>query len=259
MTSAACEPIVPSMRALFLADAHLHHPDDANYRALLSFLEAQRGRIDLLGLLGDIFEFWAGDRKHLHPYYRPLIDCLEQLNQNGTELVYVEGNHDFDLGRHFIDRLNCKVFPNGGMINLEGVNIFLAHGDQANPADKGYHFLRWFLRTPMIRTLIRHLPEKLVWRIADKSVETSRKNSKGKNRQWPAREILRDYARTILDDQCSVLITGHFHQPFQETLEQGELIALGDWIDQFSYLAYENGRFELRTYSSLKEPGFPSP
>lgn len=237
------------MRALFLADAHLYRPEDRNYRTLLDFLESQSGQVDLLVLLGDIFEFWAGDRKRLHPSYAPLLNCLEKLHRGGTRLVYVEGNHDFDLGRHFTERLNCEVLPDGGLIELEGSKVFLVHGDQANPADQGYRFLRWFLRTPLMRGLIRNLPEALVWWVADHSVRTSRKKTKEKSRRWPARDILRDYARRILDAGRPIMITGHYHQPFRETFEQGELIALGDWIDQFSYLVYENGEFSLQTYS----------
>jgi hypothetical protein len=30
--------------------------------------------------------------------------------------------------------------------------------------------------------------------------------------------------------------------------ENGTVIALGDWIERYSYAVFENGRFELRTY-----------
>ncbi|NCP78923.1 MAG: UDP-2,3-diacylglucosamine diphosphatase, partial [Desulfuromonadales bacterium] len=46
------------MKAIFIADAHLRQPADANYRALLKFLDRQADGLDALFLLGDIFEFW---------------------------------------------------------------------------------------------------------------------------------------------------------------------------------------------------------
>ena len=66
------------MRALFLADAHLCKPDDPNYRALLAFLEEQCGQVDLLVLLGDIFEFWIG-KDEPTANYAPLIETFEKM------------------------------------------------------------------------------------------------------------------------------------------------------------------------------------
>ena len=43
-------------------------------------------------------------------------------------------------------------------------------------------------------------------------------------------------------------MTGHFHQPLLRSEGEGLIVALGDWIDQFSYAVCEGGRFELRTY-----------
>ena len=239
------------MRALFIADAHLRHPEDANYRALLAFLDAQAGRLDLLALLGDIFEFWAGDRGVIHPSYRPLLTSLERLSNSGTRLIYVEGNHDFDLGRQFSEKLGCLVLPDGGTIELDGLNLYLAHGDLANTEDRGYRLLRRLLRTRFLRTLIRHLPIDWVMAIALRSSRRSRNQHSQSKKRWPAHEILLPYASQILTSGCHAVLTGHFHQPFHQQLEHGDLYALGDWITQYSYLLYENGRFELGNYSAF--------
>jgi UDP-2,3-diacylglucosamine hydrolase len=237
------------MRALFLADAHLRRPTDLNYQALLSFLAEEAGRTDMLVLLGDIFEFWAGDRRHLHASYRPLLAQLDQLHRSGTQLVYVEGNHDFDMGVHFTQRLGCRVLPDGGTLQLDGHRIYMAHGDLANPDDSSYRFLRRLLRHAITRWLIRHLPIGLVFAAATHTSQQSQTLHKEKSRRWPARDILVPFAKSILAEGHSTVITGHYHEPFREQLDNGELIALGDWIDQYSYLVYTDGRFELCQYS----------
>ncbi|PLX91042.1 MAG: UDP-2,3-diacylglucosamine diphosphatase [Desulfuromonas sp.] len=236
------------MRALFIADAHLRHPDDANYQALMAFLNNQAGQLDLLVLLGDIFEFWAGDREVVHPSYRPLLATLRHLTENDTQLVYVEGNHDFDLGRQFTEKLGCQVLADGGIIEFDGLNLYLAHGDLANPEDRGYRLLRRLLRTPLTRTLVRHLPIDWVMTIALRSSRESRSQHPESRRRWPAREILPPYATQKLASGCHAVITGHFHEPFHQQLEGGALYALGDWITQYSYLIYENGRFEFGSH-----------
>jgi len=237
------------MRAIFLADAHLCKPSDPNYQAMLAFLEEQCGKTDMLVLLGDIFEFWIGKATVVEAYV-PVIDVLERMHKQGTKLIYVEGNHDFHLGPVFTDRLACQVLPEGGSIELDGKTIFLAHGDLANPADDGYRRLRAFLRSGLIRTMLRLAPNRLTMAIATRSGDNSRKNAGERRSRWPAREILRPYATEILSEGYQALVTGHYHHPFHEKLGDGEHIALGDWITQFSYAVYENHAFTLQTYST---------
>ena len=241
------------MRALFLADAHLRQPTDENYRTLLAFLDARRGQIDLLVLLGDIFDFWIGNGKVIAAH-APLIDALEELRQQGTQLVYVEGNHDFHLGPVFTDRLNCRVLPDGGPIEIDGRQVYLAHGDLANPQDTGYLMLRRFFRSPLMKFLVRHLPGCLLERVAKLASRESRKTTSDKRRRWPARELLQSYALKHFDTGHEVVVTGHFHQPLHAKLPQGELVALGDWIRQFSYAVCDDGVFSLETYVPSDEP-----
>jgi UDP-2,3-diacylglucosamine hydrolase len=237
------------MRAIFLADAHLCKPTDPNYRALLAFLEEQSGKTDWLILLGDIFEFWIGKATVLENYV-PLINAFERMHQQGTKLVYVEGNHDFHLGPVFTQRLNCQVFPDGGSIELDGKRIYLDHGDLANPDDISYRRLRKLLRSGLIRFLLRTLPNRLLLKIGDRAGYESRKSSGERRSRWPAREILQPYAEAILAAGHQAIVTGHYHQPFHAKLGDGELIALGDWITQYSYAVYEDQTFTLKSYSA---------
>jgi UDP-2,3-diacylglucosamine hydrolase len=193
---------------------------------MLTFLEEQCGKTDMLILLGDIFEFWIGKPTVVEAYV-PIIDALERMYQKGTKLVYVEGNHDFHLGPVFTDRLACHVLPDGGSIMLDGKKVFLAHGDLANPADASYRRLRAFLRSGLLRTMLRLAPNSLTMAIATRSSQKSRENASERRSLWPAREILRPYAASVLDEGYQALVTGHYHQPFHEKLGDGEHIALG--------------------------------
>ena len=237
------------MRAVFLADAHLRQPTDANYQALLSFLAEQEGRTDLLALLGDICEFLVGCPDRLYPAHIPLFQALERLQRSGTRLVYVEGNHDFHLATCFHSRFPCQVLPDGGALELDGQRLLLVHGDLANPADRGYRLLRAVLRSAPLRLLIRALPPAWTWRIAERCSGASRRTRNDKRQRWPAREILVIYAQARLAEGYQAVITGHFHEPFRQRLGDGELIALGDWISQYSYAVWEGQGFRLESYT----------
>ena len=43
-------------------------------------------------------------------------------------------------------------------------------------------------------------------------------------------------------------MTGHFHTPFIEVTPEGLVIALGDAMEQASYVIYEDGNFRMATF-----------
>lgn len=232
------------MKDLFIADAHLLEPQDGNYRRLLQFLSQQQGQVRTLVLLGDIFEFWVGYRHVVFSRYLPLLEQLRQMREHGTEIIYVEGNHDFHLGPYFRDQLGCKILPDGGTIELDGVRFSLAHGDLINLTDQGYRRLRKFFRSRLVQVLIKIVPPDLTWAIGRKLGKQSEKTHSQK-RAFNPEPLLIQYAKKELARGANHVVTGHFHTPFEHEFETGKLIALGDWINQDSYAVWENGEFSL--------------
>ncbi len=237
------------MRDIFIADAHLLDPQDANYRRLLDFLHSQRGQLRTLFLLGDLFEFWIGYRHTVFAPYVPLLETLRQLREQGTRIVYVEGNHDFHLGPYFETILDCRILPDGGIIELDGERIYIGHGDLVNPDDKGYRLLRRFLRSRPLLWLSRLLPPDWAWAIARWGSRLSQKKHTEKNGRWLPEQMLDNHARGHFEAGCKAVITGHFHTPLYRSTPDGRiLISLGDWISQYSYAVFEDGAFSLETF-----------
>lgn len=233
------------MRDIFLADAHLLAPSDANYRRLLAFLDRQRGEVGTLYLLGDIFEFWVGYRHTVFAPYVPLLEALRRLREAGAKIVYVEGNHDFHLGRYIEETLGCTVLPDGGGVEVGGRRVFLAHGDLVDPADRGYRLLRRFLRSRPTRWLMAQLPPDWTWAIARWAGRKSRKGRGGSGKRAAPREKILGYGRRYFGMGYEAVVMGHFHAPLLSETEEGTLVALGDWITQYSYAVFEDGRFRL--------------
>ncbi len=236
------------MRDLFIADAHLRNPQDENYRKLLSFLNSQTGRTRTLYLLGDIFQFWIGRRFSTFAPYQPILQRLIKMRETGTDIVYVEGNHDFYLDAYFGRELGCTVLPDGGEVDIDGIRVFLTHGDQVNPEDVGYHKLRRFLRSGFIRCIARTISPDIIWRIASWGSRKSAESREGKSMPHAPVDLLLAYARPHFEKGCSVMVSGHYHQPIFRQTDGRTLIALGDWITDFSYAVYEDGEFRLETY-----------
>ncbi len=235
------------MRAIFIADAHLRHPQDQNYKNLLNFLEQQQGNLDALFLLGDIFEFWIGYRSVVFSEHLPLLARLQDLSNNGCQLFYVEGNHDFNLGAFFTDTLKCTVVADQKVVTLGRQKIFICHGDLANTQAKSYLLLRAFWRSGFLKFLSRIIPPDLTWRFGNYLCDLSRKK---KHQQHDPSSLVIPYAKKSLVLGAETFICGHFHYPLQTAIEEGQVIVLGDWIHQFSYLELVNEIYELKTFQA---------
>lgn len=236
------------MRDLFIADAHLLDPADENYRKLLTFLREQGPQTRTLYLLGDIFEFWVGYRHTVFSAYVPLLEQLRRIREGGTDIVFVEGNHDFHLGPYFEQVLGCRVLPDGGTVEIDGLRVSLDHGDQLNPADRGYRLLRAVLRSRPLRGLIGLIPPDWSWALARRASRMSQKKRAAKRGRWNPRQVLLEHARRRFAEGADAVVTGHFHTPLFDRSEGKPLIALGDWITAYSYAVFEDGAFSLNQF-----------
>ncbi len=237
------------MRAIFIADAHLRHPDDDNYKNLLKFLEQEQGNLDALFLLGDIFEFWIGYRSIVFSEHLPLLSRLQQLSNSGCRLYYVEGNHDFNLGSFFTETLKCTVIPNQEIVTFGQQKIFICHGDLANPEAKGYLRLRAFWRSGLIRFISKIVPPDSAWRFGNFLCDLSRK--KKRQQQDPSAVVI-PYAKKSLALGADSFVCGHFHYPLQKNIEEGRVTVLGDWVKQFSFLEVIDDSYELKSFQPFE-------
>lgn len=242
------------MRTIFLADAHLVAPTEPNYRLLLRFLGELEGNTETLFIMGDLFDFWLGFPSNPFSQYDEVLLALQSLVNSGCRLVYFEGNHDFHLGPVFRTQLGAEIHSGPVVMTVQGRKIFLCHGDQINRADYGYRFLRLLLHNRMAAAMINYVPPSLALRIRTYLQRNSRASYRSKNQRWDYREIIRSFARTIREQGCDGLVSGHFHCAFCEGLDGSRftILSLGDWMEQFTYGEMEAGNLSLKAYQAPK-------
>ncbi|HIJ81069.1 MAG TPA: UDP-2,3-diacylglucosamine diphosphatase [Desulfuromonadales bacterium] len=242
------------MRAIFLADAHLAAPADNNYVRLLDFLHDLEGNVDELFIMGDLFDFWIGFPSNPFVQYEAVLAALELLVAGGCRLTYFEGNHDFHLGEAIAHRLKAEIHTGPIIRDIQGMRLYLCHGDQLNPADRGYRLLRLLLHNRLAAQAVKVIPPAFAFKIRDKLQHSSRRSYHSKTARWDYRTIILSAARTAGLRGCSGLVTGHFHLAFCEQLDCGEtapaftVLSLGDWITQFTYGEMRDGTLRLATY-----------
>ncbi|MDX1763407.1 MAG: UDP-2,3-diacylglucosamine diphosphatase [bacterium] len=236
----------------FIADAHLSDGDQGRQRMLIDFLEAHRGEMERLVILGDLFDFWFGFPGYINPAYRPLCDTLLSLTQDGVGLVYLEGNHDFAMGPFFEERLGGEVYPGHHMLDLDGRRLYLAHGDMINPSDVFYRLYRRLLKNKLMYGFIRRLGPERAAKV--KGVLSRRAWMHGEGgvpvKPQPYEET---FVRQQFAQGTDVVILGHFHRPCELMVthegRQCTYYNVGDWVNHYSYLTYDQlSGFRLETY-----------
>ena len=240
------------MRTIFLADAHLVAPSEHNYRLLLRFLRELEGNTEALFIMGDLFDFWLGFPSNPFRQFDDVLAALQSLVRSGCRLVYFEGNHDFHLGAFFRQRLGAEVHAGPAIMTVQGLRLFLCHGDQINPHDCGYRLLRLLLHSRLAAALVNHVPPSVALRVRARLQRASRAGYQSKARRWNYREILRSFARSVRKQSCDGLVAGHFHLAFCEQLDGSSftILSLGDWMGQFTYGEITAGALSLKTYQS---------
>lgn len=239
------------MRTVFIADAHLVSPEDANYRLLLRFLHDLEGEVDALYIMGDLFDFWLGFPSHPFTQYDEVLAALERLVRRGCRLVYFEGNHDFHLGTIFSQRLKAEIHAGPAMESVQGKRLYLCHGDQINREDRFYRLLRFLLRTRLVAASVSHFPVSWAQKIREHLQKRSQAGYGVKTARWDYRQILLDFAVGLQKHGCEGLVTGHFHLALCENVpgDTFTVLSLGDWMGQLTYGEMQDGKLRLRIYS----------
>jgi UDP-2,3-diacylglucosamine hydrolase len=240
-------------RVVFIPDAHLRDPADADYRDMASFLDELIGRLgsaDAVVVMGDLFDFWVGFR-YVVPYrYLPILERLSVLSKIGVTLHYTEGNHDFFMGPFFTEFIGAQVHPGPWELAHSGMRIYVAHGDQVNPRDRGYRFLRWVLRSAPVR-LARHLaPPFVLERLARAMSRASRVYTDTKKDD---KETLgRQFAVARFFEGYDAVVLGHFHHPSSWGMEldgrRRAYINTGSWMERRQYVELDGGKFRRKTF-----------
>lgn len=243
--------------AVFASDVHITSPDGDRGQLFTSFLKSLRvaDGITHLYLLGDIFDLWVADHRYFIERYPAIIDEIRRLVEEGVEVAYFEGNHDLYLKHFWQKDLGVTVFGGPTEVKLGNVRVRLEHGDQMDPDDTGYIFLRWFLRTGPIRFLTRHLPGSLITRIGERASEKSRhytSNTKTIASSDAVGKIRLHAQKVHAERPFDLIVSGHVHVRDDAELDSSNgrfrSVNLGSWYDRPCY-------FEL-SYGTLDEAKF---
>ncbi len=236
------------MATLFVSDLHLCPERPRTCRIFLEFLSGPARQAEALYILGDLFEYWAGDDDLDDPFNAGICAALRALSDTGVAVFFMAGNRDFLAGDAFARAAGLTRLPDPALIDLAGAATLLMHGDTLCTDDVDYQRFRAEARSPAWQQALLALP--LAERKAH--IEAMRRQSEAQKRIKPI-EIVDVNPDAVLRSQTfhqwRRLIHGHTHRPAQHRLHIGghacERWVLPDWHDTGAYLACDAGGCRL--------------
>ena len=227
------------MGTLFISDLHLCASRPQITAAFEAFLGGPARKAAALYILGDLFEYWAGDDDLDDPFNARIASALAGYGK-GVPTFLMHGNRDFLIDAGFANAAGMTLINDPLLIDIEGRPTLLMHGDTLCTDDLDYQRFRsevrsaeWaatFLATPLTERKQR--------------IEAMRTRSEALKQVKSAaimdvnaaavEAVFRRYG-------CDRLIHGHTHRPARhEHLVDGrrcERLVLADWYEHGSHLA----------------------
>ena len=155
-------------------------------------------------------------------------------------------------------RPNRLAVIGGGVIGLavarraaqDGWRVRVEHGDQMDPDDSGYLFLRWLLRTWPMRRLGRYLPNSSVRMIGERASHASRdytSNVKVASDDQAIVKIRSHAIRAYREKPFDLIVSGHVHVLENSRQENFACVNLGTWLKEPYVLDLEERNPRLRS------------
>ena len=136
-------PMNPSRTpALFISDLHLQASHPRTAEAFFRFLAERAAQAERLYLLGDIFEYWAGDDDLDDPFNARVVAALRTVVAGGTAVYWLGGNRDFLVGAGFAQAAGLVLLEEPHVATIAGRRVALVHGDAQCTDDVKYMVFR---------------------------------------------------------------------------------------------------------------------
>jgi UDP-2,3-diacylglucosamine hydrolase len=229
---------------LFISDLHLCESRPLITEQFIGFINNTAVHADALYILGDLFEYWAGDDDLEDSHHQTVIQALHQLGQHGVRCYLIHGNRDFLLGQHFATAAMLEILEDPTQINIYGHRLLLSHGDALCTDDVAYQDFRKQVRRTDWQSAFLNQPlaarkaQIEALRMRSEQEKSGKTESIMDVNDMAVASLLRKYHYPEL------FIHGHTHRPAMHALEIDQHIiqrwVLGDWYEQGSCLRLDS-------------------
>jgi UDP-2,3-diacylglucosamine hydrolase len=218
--------------SLLISDLHLSTAHPRSTELFLHFSANIAPKAEALYILGDLFEYWAGDDDLDDPFHRRITGNLRELNAHGTRIFIMHGNRDFLMDKKLVSSCNATLLEDPTMVDLYGTPTLLTHGDTLCTGDTEYQRFRTLVRNEAWQS--QFLSQPLALRKAQIEQLRMQSESQKRSKEMALMDVSLDAVHELLRQNAYPrLIHGHTHRPAKH-LHQVDGHActrwvLGDW------------------------------
>lgn len=197
---------------LFISDLHLSADYSCSMAAFLRFIAEAAPQAEALYILGDLFEYWAGDDDLQDEFHARVIAALHSLSSRGTQVYLLHGNRDLLMGRDLANACQATLLDDPTLIKLYGTPTLISHGDSLCTADIEYQQYRAQVLDPAFRQ--QFLARPLAYRKAYIEQLRARSAVEKQNKDSAIMDVSDSAVAAMLREyHYPRLIHGHTHRP----------------------------------------------
>ncbi|RPJ33576.1 MAG: glycosyltransferase [Verrucomicrobiaceae bacterium] len=245
-----------SCRTVFLSDIHLGTPD-SKADEVVDFLK--HIRCHKLVLNGDIIDGWALRRggRWTSRHSRVIRKFLKMTERDGTDVIYLRGNHDEILER-FLPMAFGKISFTKEHIHLtaSGKRYLVVHGDGFDSVSTNHKWLAALgaVGYDFLLRVNRFYNHYRAWRGKDYYSISKRVKAKVKSAvSFVDRyeDLLQNLA---IHRKCDGIICGHIHTPEDKQVGAIHYLNSGDWVESLTaIIEHHDGSMELVRHEDFVE------
>jgi len=223
--------------AIFIADAH-YNRERLQLKKIFLMLQNETLCCKQIFLMGDIFDFLSSEIIYFKTINSDIIVLINQLS-NTHEMIYLEGNHDYNLENIFpkitvIPREKQPLF-----ISQENKQIALAHGDIFTPTS--YNIYTAIIRNHYFMKFINSID---INQSISKYVEKSLMSKNICHKQSNFKEFINQRKSNYNHlKKVDLIIEGHYHQGCKDE----SYINLPSLACDNRYMIYKNHQFSFNS------------
>ena len=220
--------------SIFIADSHFNGKN----RELLIFLEKVESKeivTTQLFLMGDMIDFISGESRYFIKQNIEVINLLNKLS-NEIEIIYLEGNHDYNLK---------SLFPNIKVVKRENQPLLAKFEEKTVALSHGDNFINWkydlyckFIRN---RIFLRFMNFIDINFFISKKIENALIKKNICHQMKNFEEIV---SKRVKNYDVDIIIEGHYHQGNSYFIDEKMYINIPSLCCQKRYIKIDNLEFK---------------
>jgi UDP-2,3-diacylglucosamine hydrolase len=226
-------------QTLFISDLHLSAERPQINEQFFAFMRNIARDAEALYILGDLFEYWAGDDDLQDPLHDAVARALDALRLKDTPVYLMHGNRDLLIGAQFARQSGARLIADPTVIDLYGMRTLLMHGDTLCTDDIEYQRFRRYAHDPgnQAQFLAQPLAARREQMLAMRAQSEQKKSEKSNE----IMDVSQDAVLGVLRQHgYPRLIHGHTHRPARHLhhvdRHDCERWVLTDWYEHGGYL-----------------------